>query len=140
MHEILLGMSAGTGAQLKFGNSNTRINISAGYNYTVAPGWQVGIVGNLANNAAGTSWSARAQLTANFPMESDLKDAIFLFVNFGLNDTGTSSDPILAAGLGKRFEIVQNVSWRPNVGIEKSFATGAGIDFVINVVEISALF
>ena len=149
-HEILLGTSgllgvAGetTGANITL-NSGTSIGFSGGYNYSVIPELQLGVLGFVtylsASGSSNTIWNAFGGATFNIPINDDIREAVFVSAYGGGADNGAGTKIAILADLGKRFRLAENVTFRPSAGIYKMFATGSNLLIVIRPVSFSVMF
>lgn len=137
INELLFQATSGS---FTFGSGRAIVDLNVGYNYQIAAGWQVGVLGNLNSDlqATGATWGLRAALTANIPMEWSIDEAIFVTANIGIADAGAGEDVAFGAALGKRFKIVEHVTWRPSFAIDK---VGAGaLDFKVWLLAFSAVW
>jgi hypothetical protein len=135
--------------------SSSTINVRTivGYHYQFLPGFQVGTDAVLIFEHEGASTSvtgtkvdtlALAMLfgpTVNLPFES-LRNAFFLRPELGFTYARVKIDPLpsatsstkftFAATLGKRFQVLENVSYMPTVSVTKvvGSAVSWGIQFL----------
>src|SRR5690606_23278484 len=110
------------------------------------PGVQFGLSGSLeyAKASGATSGITAIALLAgptfNFPFTDDISDAFFLFGGAGFTyaSTGSASATEFTFGfaIGKRFEIVDHVCYRPNFGMVKV----SGVDPTFNVTPLAFSF
>jgi hypothetical protein len=150
-HEVLLtGFSdivTGSSSRLSLnGNAGTTFFLTAGYNYLLPnPSWlQVG--GSIGITASTyTSFQIAVGPTVNFPFDWDARNAFFVdgylgiyYASINVAGIGASSTNFLFGfDVGKRFKLLDNVTYRPSVGIVKD--TGS-VQFVLNFISFSAVF
>jgi hypothetical protein len=142
--EVLLN---GMQATLKAG-SGTAISGTAGYNYSVTPYIQIGVSGDVlytnVANISGTTFDVLGALTFNIPIsgrDSDMQNAFFLDAKGGIEiqSIGLLSPTyfILEATAGKRFEILQGVCYRPEIGVQDVNGSWA---FLVRALSFSFMF
>ncbi len=135
--ELLFG-SPNTNGVLTLSGSPVTVTwaMSAGYQRTIMPALQVGIRGNFGIQSTPQAWKALVWGVWNF--DEKLADAIFLGVGAGLSGGTIAFD--LGAEIGKRFELMPNLTWRPTVELQHTFTTGAPWTFTVNLINFSYIW
>lgn len=140
LHEVVLTAVAG---DLSFGGGSTTVGFGADYNYAVVPDiLQFGLKSAVAYSEA-TATTIAAVLagpTINFPV-TDLRDSFFLTGAFGFTylevSSGSTTKFSFGFELGKRFQILENFSYRPAVSITK--VSGASMRFGVSLLSFSLI-
>lgn len=139
-HEIVL---SGVSGDFSFGGGTTRIGVSADYHYSLIPETlQFGIQSAITYAQSATSSSTIVTMlagpTLNFPM-TEMRNAFFLAggVGFVFAESSTTSIMNLAFAftLGKRIQILENLTYRPSFAITK--VSGASALFVLSLLSFS---
>ena len=140
-HEVIVGSTA---ADFLIGSA-TKISFNVGYNYTVMPNFlQMGLLSSLqyasgsssSVTVSGTLYEIVAGPTLNIPIgQPDIREALFISALAGIatgsisagasgaggsasiTPTGTINFELIAV-VGKRFQLLDNVVFRPNIGLE----------------------
>jgi hypothetical protein len=140
--EVLLN---GMQASLKAG-TGTALSVTAGYNFTILKMLQIGFSGdvlytNVANIPA-TTFDILVGPTLNIPLkDDDFENAIFIDAMAGMEiqTVGLISPTwfIAQANLGKRFEIIKDLSYRPDIGVQ---VINGAWSFVVRALAFSFMF
>jgi hypothetical protein len=111
---------------------------SVGYMRLLMPNIQVGLRGNFGTAAANAFVAWNAMVWADYNLDEKLNDSIFI----GLG-AGVSGGPIVfnaAAEVGKRFELLHNLTWRPTLEVTHAFTATGNWIFNLNLINLSYLW
>ncbi len=132
-HEFVLAPSTGNVTTNSLGTS---FGASLGYHYSVSDAFQVGLVPS-AQYASGGLWdvSLIGVMTYNFFADEGWRDSPFVSLAAGaryyrLADAG-STNAVYQATVGKRFELLRGVSYRPSLSVVRETGyTRTRLDFL----------
>lgn len=151
-HEVLLAafsnLVTGSSSRLTLnGNAGTSFFITGGYNYTLPQLTWLQVGGSLGLSALPnvTSFQVAVGPTVNFPFDWDLRNSFFVDGYLGIYYASVGAGTISASStnflfgfdVGKRFRLLDNVTYRPSVGIVKD--TG-NVQIVLNFISFSVVF
>lgn len=118
------------------GTLTVTIPVTAGYMRTIMPNLQVGIRGNFTIATAAQSWKGLVWGTWNF--DEKINESMFVGVGAGL--VGGTISFAAAAEIGKRFEILPHLTWRPALQVDHTFDGGAYWNFNAQLVSFSYIW
>jgi hypothetical protein len=140
-HEVFASMTYG---EINMANSNTNINAQGSYSYLLMKGIQVGADLGFTSVKVGSSSNSYMTLYAtgtwNYPMDGDIREAMFVKGGIGMADSGKSSFGESKSEFGfkvfggKRFPLWERMSFAPMAGYEKvGSADGAIVIIPLNI-------
>lgn len=139
-HEV----SGASSAALIFGDgSGLSINGEYLYNlYNEFPGIQAGAAFGFSNLGA-NRFLLQGEVVYNVLSQDKLPNAIFVGLGLGFEsfsvEGGGSTDFVMSAFAGKRFELVKHVSFKPHVRLDRLFVDGFRVSIVPLSISILAL-
>jgi hypothetical protein len=141
-HELVTGTAplvgfAGqtTGSSVTF-NAGTTISVSAGYQYAIVPGFQIGLNGSVfhLSTADLTVLQFLVGPTLNIPLGSRaIYDTLYLTFRGGIVD-GTATEGAIEGEVGVRIRLVEHVTYRPGFGVLK-ILDGSDALFIVRPVQ-----
>lgn len=144
--EILAASTVGTGI---FNSAGHVLSVSAGYHLWLATPIQIGINMTVSEAGGGSSSSvfnayATAGPTLNFPFGGEYTSLFFIYAGAGMSfssqGSNSSSAVLVEAACGKRFRILENVSYRPSVGVQKVMRTNTNTNVIVVPLAFSLVF
>ena len=148
-HEILFSLTGGYYPTYWPDITNGGLNqgFSIGYNYTLFENLQIGIVGGYGiSSSFGSNTTALTLLvgpTLSIPLGMGFKNAFFVSLGVGVEYRSNpdldeySTVPVLSALLGKRFQILPHLVYRPTIGL---FREGENNHLALNPLALSVVF
>lgn len=118
--------------------------LGVGYDYAFDNGFQLGGIFGAQLFSGGSTFTVAAGPGYNF--NKDIKNSFFVAFNFGVvtehtDALSSETDTFITLGVGKRFSILENISYVPGLKIEKELKSNSNDpSFILEVVRFSILF
>lgn len=146
-HEVLL---SATNSSLLFTDSSGSLGFTSGYNYSIHPHWQLGFFPSVAVGYAtgdiGLSYRLSLDVGPTLNFSEDFANSFFLRTTVGHTFSGLTGRKFseslwgVQASVGKRFQLTENLTYTPSLGVSKFLHSEAKATFIVNVLSFSAVF
>lgn len=127
-----------------YGSYDATFGLALGYDYAFKGGLQVGTLVGAAIFSGGSFLTLAAGPTYNF--NADIENSFFAgakvgFITAHFDAASSVTDTFMTADIGKRFKLMENVSYTPGVTVTKMLEeNSADPSFSINLFRLSIIF